>query len=277
MTNTICAACDRPVTATVLCTDCHATLQRDLDRLLWLVEQLRNSETRQVRFSRQHGSRSTESPILWNERASRQLHTIDTIVAVWQPRLADAVGDPVRYPNTVTALLWMSTIVRERPPHSWVDSGHFADAMASLCERCLPIINRPPAQQYLGDCADARDVKSDLNGPAGPDGCPGRVMGIGENPTARCDTCGTDYDAEALRLRLLLELDARWCTAAEIARLSTYLGLTMNREQVRKRINQWHRRGRIQTSDVDVDEPRFLFREVRLLLEENDDKAAQTA
>ena len=65
-----------------------------------------------------------------------------------------------------------------------------------------------------------------------------------------------------MRARLLGELDDRLCTAAEIAHLSTYLGLKADREQVRKRINQWNKRGLITEHPGVTDEVTFRFGEV---------------
>ena len=79
---------------------------------------------------------------------------------------------------------------------------------------------------------------------------------------AMCDECETTHDAEEIRGRLLAELDDRLCTAAEIAKLSTYLGLKADREQVRKRINQWHTRGLIVEHPSLTDEVTFRFGEV---------------
>ena len=60
------------------------------------------------------------------------------------------------------------------------------------------------------------------------------------------------------------------CTAAEIAHLSTYLGLDISREQVRKRINQWHRRNQITRKGGVLNEPTFRFGDALALLAKHD-------
>lgn len=116
-------------------------------------------------------------------------------------------------------------------------------------ERCRRVIDTRPARQYLGEC--------DCGGPL--------YAELGSD-TAACRDCKAEQSADLRRSALLAELEGRLCTAAEIADLSTHLGLKADREQVRKRINSWHRRGRI--SEVG---DRFRFGEVwhLLMAEEN--------
>lgn len=132
-----------------------------------------------------------------------------------------------------------------------------ADAAGSLhrlIDQASWVVNRPEARQQLGDC------------PA--QGCDGHLSAL---PAATFASCHRDrahqVEAQPLRDRLLDELDDRICTAAQIAHLTTYLGLRKNREQVRKQINQWAHRARIATRGLDADgDPTYRFGEVKTLL-----------
>jgi hypothetical protein len=82
-------------------------------------------------------------------------------------------------------------------------------------------------------------------------------------------------EARLLRDKLLAELDDRLCTAAEIARLSTYLGLQADRAKVRNRINVWAKRGRIVSETELTTEPAYRFGIVwRLLVAHEADRSA---
>ena len=137
-----------------------------------------------------------------------------------------------------------------------VDIGPDAvDEITSAVAHCHRLIDRPADRQYLGPC-DMCDS--------------GRLYARPGGTWARCDSCEAATEAEKIRVRLLTELDDRLCTAAEIARLSTYLGLQADRETVRKRINQWASRKRIEREAAFTDEPVFRFGIVwRLLVSED--------
>lgn len=135
------------------------------------------------------------------------------------------------------------------------------DELTSAVAHCHRLIDRHPERQYLGPCSACDD---------------GRLYARPGGAMATCESCDTSLDATAVRTRLLAELEDRLCTAAEIARLSTYLGLKAGRDQVRNRINQWHSRGRISSESVLADEPAFRFGDIyaRLVSEEYGKKSA---
>lgn len=121
------------------------------------------------------------------------------------------------------------------------------DEISAAVQTCHRLIDRHPERQYLGPCEAC-------------DG--GRLYAQPAAKWAKCDACDTTVDADTVRARLLKTLDDQLYTAAEIARLSTYLGLKAGREQVRKRINQWHKRDLIHPHAAFSDEPAFRFGEV---------------
>jgi hypothetical protein len=133
------------------------------------------------------------------------------------------------------------------------------DEITAAVAACHRLIDRPADRQYLGQCKFCES---------------GRLYARSGSTWARCESCDTGIDAQELRDGLLAELDDRLCTAADIAKLSTYLGLKANREQVRNRINQWHKRKRISAEPAFSDDPVFRFGIVwRLLMSENEVKA----
>lgn len=138
-----------------------------------------------------------------------------------------------------------------------------ADAAGStyrLISQAAWVVNRPSARQDLGDC------------PA--EGCDGHLSAIQYATFASCDVCRQQVEAQPLRDRLLDTLDDRLCTAAEIAHLTTYLGLRKNREQVRKQVNQWAHRGPLAyRTPAPNGDPRFRFGDAKTLLLEAETRA----
>lgn len=136
------------------------------------------------------------------------------------------------------------------------------EEITSAVAHCYRLIDRPAERQYLGACTSCET---------------GRLYARPGGEWATCNECRTALDAEAVRRRLLVELEDRLCTAAEIARLSTYLGLKAGREQVRNRINQWHKRDRIEAHPSFSEGATFRFGAVYALLVAAEYGASETA
>jgi hypothetical protein len=258
-TETFCGApnCAKPTDTGTLCPDCHHELTALVDNLPWALTQLQYAATNQTRFTISVGARSQETPLAFNPRASAELAAFAANVQLWQGRLADHQGMPVRFTNPVKAAKWLAdhlTTIR-----TYINAGQMLDSLAYTFRSVEAVINRPPPSQYLGDCT------SNENGHT----CPGRMYAFPGKPEARCDTCGTTKDAEALRLTLLTDLDSRSLTAAEIATTAAYMDLPFSREQVRKKINRWHNKQRISPTGTEHGDPKFNFGTVRRLLEED--------
>lgn len=258
---TFCGAtsCGRPTTSGVLCNECQADLVKHVDSLPWDLEQLQTAATNQNRFTTGGGAKSNETPLMFNPYASTALASLVATVQIWQARMADHVGQPVRFTNPLRAAKWMGQHVDQT--RTYINAGQLLDALTYAHDHVEHTINKPPQRQFLGDCATVDETGHT---------CPGRMYAFAEETEARCDTCGKTIDAATKREELIHELDDRKLTASEIAQLATYMGLTINREQVRKRVNQWSSRGRIIAADHVGSDPRFKFLEVRLLLEQDE-------
>lgn len=120
------------------------------------------------------------------------------------------------------------------------------------------VIDNPPAPAYLGACPVP--------------GCDGGIYSRHGSDLAVCRVCGAAVPAAERRDALLAELDDRLVTAAEAARLCTYLGLRDSRERVRVRLNTWHKRGRIKPEVTDP-EVRYRFGIVWRLLVAEEERA----
>lgn len=258
--------CGKPTRdAAYVCDDCSRSLSVALGEIPWLEAELEVSISRQrgVDYRALGGTGGAEkpSPVHWSASEARG-HLRGVLVA-WvrfcaEEKVRNASPHHGIPEDTLTAVSrWLMWRVDGL---GLLDIGPEAvDEITSAVAHCHRHVDRPADRQYLGDC----------------DACPeGRLYARHGGTWARCNACGDTVDAAQLRTKLLDELDDRLCTAAEIARLSTYLGLKADRDQVRNRINQWHKRGRIHSESM-FDEAAFRFGIVwRLLAHEDQAKAS---
>lgn len=258
------------------CEECLAKLDTALGDLPWLDEQLEVSISRQRGVDNRGGTPSTgEHALPWNDRASKAHRRLQRTLANWitridelgvhhqAPTLGLPRGDHDRW--TITAMSrWLAWRVDGLATHP---AGHRAmlDITSAAASATQTVLWKRRSRIFLGPCnAILLDPRTLI--PTGA--CPGEVYADEGEDNGRCDHCHLPYLVEERRARLERELDDTAFTAAGIARLSTFLGLDLSREQVRKRINQWHRRGRILASTHDplTGEPMFRYGAVRALL-----------
>lgn len=258
MNATSACRCGRPTRdSAYVCEDCGDTLGRALGEVPWLDEQLEITITGQrgVDYRRLGGSKGGKkaserpSPVSWGPSEART-HLRGLLVS-WVRFCADeqvrsrGVGNGLPADTLVAMSAWMLNRVDGLLLH---DIGSEAvDEITSAVAHCHRFVDRPAERQYLGTCTMCES---------------GRLYARGGSTWARCEECGIGINADTIRERLLTELDDRLCTAAEIARLSTYLGLKADRDTVRKRINQWHSRDLLVAHPAITDEVTFRFGEV---------------
>jgi len=244
------------------CDTCGDDLSKALGDVPWLAEELEVTVTRQkgVDYRAATGGKGAKkpserpSPVQWG--AAEVRGHLKALLVSWalycdqegvrnqSPHHglpADELGALSRW------LLWRvdGLALNEIGPDA-------VEEIVSAVAHCRRVVDRPADRQFLGNCEE--------------DECAGHMHGSPSSAWARCDTCDTPVKADVIRKRLLDELDDRLCTAAEIARLSTYLGLKADREQVRKRINAWAKRGRLEEASSFSDEATFRFGTVYAML-----------
>lgn len=218
------------------CDDCLDTYARILGDAGWLDEQLELTLTG-VKGSRpSSGSRTTEKRLPFHSKASDVKHYLRAAL-VRAARACIELGlrgsDPQEgWPDdTVPAIAkWLLWRVDDMALTDWMP-----DLVIELIKvelDALRVIDRPVDAKFLGLCDE--EIEGQV--------CNGPVYAKGNDPIGKCRACNTDYDAAGCRDRLEQRLDDRLCTAAEIARLTTYLGLRASRERVRKTLNQWAKR-----------------------------------
>jgi len=224
-----------------------------------------SQQTRYATSAGKVGGASDDQPLPFNVKAAEQrAHLINAISAAarlvveannhWRAdTFWTAIADTTRpAPGPASCAAWLSHRVAGLRLHPL--GGVSRDEIMRHCASCTWLVDRPPERRYLGTCT------TDWEGNA----CGGRIYQHNGKPEARCDTCGSLRDADALRDVLLTEARDRHVTAAEAALLSTYLGLSIGRTTVRKLVNNWTHRKVIETRDhaSEDGDPRVLFGEV---------------
>jgi hypothetical protein len=138
----------------------------------------------------------------------------------WAPRAAAEV------PAMVEWLAWRVTGLAWNPVTAMA-----AHALIAGINDARTSVDIAPARQNLGPC-----VVED---------CDGHYRPMRDETFATCSKCGCWVEAQLLRDWLIGELEESLVTAAEAAKLSTYLGLRAGRDRVRNLVKDWSHRRRL--------------------------------
>jgi hypothetical protein len=240
------------------CNDCLNDLARDLGECTWLEEQLDISITRQRGAATTGGANSGEKALPWHDKASevkRDLHaTLASWVRICVEEHVKSAGPSTSMPTDTIGSMSRWLLCR-------VDGLAFNEAgyeavrdVARATERARNIVfYKPEARVYLAPCGEA--------------GCDGDVYADRGAIFGTCEVCATAFSVEARKKWMNELLDDRLFTAAEFAQLaSTYLGLHVSRERVRKQINSWHKKKIITSGTGEGEAARFRYATVRVML-----------
>lgn len=259
--------CDRPADGWYICQTCTNQLTETLHDTGWMLDQLETVIAGQTRYTDTAGkvAANAEIPLPYNPHASmiRDRYTTAIMGTALVIYAADAAFAD-EWPNTAItpqfAAAWLANRVSALRLHP--NAGRLADEITKAWHTAEWTIDRPPGKKYLGTCA------TDWQGID----CGGRIYQRTGAPEARCDTCSGEYeDVTALEAAILERLDSHLASAAEIAELSTYLDLGINRTQVRVAVNNWVRRKQLTPAQRDP-VVKFRFIEARALLERAEKK-----
>lgn len=257
--------CDRPGDGYFVCAFHAEDLMKVCESTPWVLTELDLVMSLQTRYTSGESLGSGESAPM-DFVAAKTRRDLESALINAAARIAHSNqwDMPISAKDAAAFLIYRITAVRLHPL-----SGELISSVFRTTKSAIFVIDRPVSRQYLGDCAV-------LSAETGVAPCPGRVYGREWRTWAACDTCGLRWDQRQLRAYLIAALSDRLCTASEIAKLSTYLGLTLSREQVRKRLNQWHRRGHLPSMGARDGAPVFRFGTAESLLSRYSDSAELT-
>ncbi len=265
-----CALCGRPVVdMSYLCDREGDRLRLELERVALIAGEAMTTIAKQARIG--NGGRRTDPEVplpvnlaaaadhdaavntltTWarhvNGESGRPLPTVRTAPCLHptcaERRLGPAcAGEPAEHPTVVVAL-WLADQLdwlRHRP-----EAEEAFDEIGDACRVLVRVVDRPAERIIVGQC-----------------GCTEYLYAVRGREYVTCSGCGTTYDVEAARDLLRESLDQRLCTAAEIAMLASYLGLTTKRDQVRHKITVWADRGLVVRHSELRGESAYVFGEV---------------
>jgi hypothetical protein len=259
--------CGKPARDDVwLCDGCKARFLGTLHDLPALDDELAVTITRQRAAAATDLARSADTSLPWHELAAEARRTLHALLVSWvrfcgeEQVRGPEVDDPEDRIGSLAA--WLATRIHGL---ALLDIGPEAvDEITDAAAECHRIVFwKRRNRVYLGSCGA---VGEDEDGePTEP--CPGEVYADEGEPVGYCEECEQGVTVVIKRDQLEKDLDSRLYTAAEIARLSTYLGLDAPRDQVRRRVLYWHRHKRITSHGTNAaGEPMFRYGEVRSML-----------
>lgn len=222
-----------------VCDPCADLLTQALNETPWAVEQLDISITRQraVTYDGTGGA-----GLNWHDRAATLQRTLNATLSQWVRYCTKARirhSSPLDgLPNDTPAakarwLLWRvdALTLNARGPEA------VEEIVEQIAEARRVVLWKRRNQIYLGPCT-FHDI------------CAGEVYADEDATIGACDQCQKPYPVAETRTALEQELDDRLFTAAEIAHLTTYLGINKPRENIRKLVNKWHQRGLLKGTPI---------------------------
>lgn len=242
MTVTPCGICSGATRdAAAFCDRCGDALAGDLRDLCdWLAEALEDSATGQrgTRYDTNTGGGRAKGGTKDLQVGWHALDARRRVFVALREAAGFCVHRRVRHSSPIEAWVAGATTAEAAEWLLWrVDGmalapgGHeHAQAIMAATFAARRVVDCPPKRQWLGSCLSCGR---------------GRLLALEGKPMAVCDQCDAAFDADEVRGWLLDQLDDKLMTMAELADISTYLGLRADRERVRKRLNTWARRGQI--------------------------------
>lgn len=247
------------------CGNCSHRFATALGDVPWINDELDTTITRQRAAPITGSAPSAERGLPWHDKASETRRHLHALLVSWVRFCTEENirGIPAWHPVDRLPSLsrWLMHAVHGLSLHDIGPEAvdEITDAVAD-CERIVFWKRR--ARVYLGPCGQPVGADDDNLEP-----CPGDVYADEGAAVGYCEECEGAVTVVIRRAELEQQLDDRLCTAAEIARLATYLGLHVDRDRVRTRVHYWHRHKRItQRSRDDAGSPMFRYGEVRVML-----------
>jgi hypothetical protein len=272
-----CAQCGTPTRDNAYtCEDCLSNLAHIIGSAPQLEIALTHDLVGERSPRLESGSRSTEPPLPFDIKAGELLDELRNkltclVRLCWEEGvrhqspdrgLPTSVDTPATIGDMSTWLLWRVDGM------AWVEwSGEIVRQFKALDRRIYHYLKPREPKVFLGVCEQILTLETRVVK------CGGFIYAARGEQWGKCDRadCCALYDTETQRSTLETILDSRLYTAADIAKLSTYLGLdlgTKGRETVRRKVHYWARHGRIVSivKEPETGNPMYRYGEVKALL-----------
>jgi hypothetical protein len=203
--------CDVPAPDDLtICRPCLADIRQALAELPALVDHLHATLAREVGRGAQNGGRAAEKPLPYDVRASR---------VGW---IRDLEENPERHPKDTLPSMsrWLLRRIEAIGTHAAAEEIH--REIVGGTARGWKAVDSPPERVYLGPCNCGTELHA----------LPGATA-------ATCRDCSLVHDVTERREHMVAAMRDRLFTGAEIARLATHLGGSIDRDRCRKLIKVW--------------------------------------
>jgi hypothetical protein len=249
-----------------ICDDHLEQLDRALGDCTWLDEEIEVSMTKQRAVAYNGGGgKSSETAMPWHERAGDVRRSLHGLLVSWVRFASEegVRGAPGSLPaDNIPALSgWLLNVTDGL---SLLDIG--ADAFDEITDAVAAVERvvfwKRKARVYLGPCAYQDVPEND---------CPGDVYATLGEPVGYCEECERGVTVAIRQAQLDDDMQGRILNASEIADWVVLMGLTSDRDKVRKRVAYWHRHERVRPARSEPNGnlppvPFFRYRDVRPLL-----------
>lgn len=264
-----CPRCGRPIhDQAYICGPCAGRLTKDLAAAASVAGEAWTTIARQAVMG--SSGRSSERPLPFSWEAADAVNSVANTFTTWARHCSEERGIPWGPPPAVLGPLCgiqgcpsCLTIRRSRRrPHAlawtarwlagqieWLRHRREADEafeeLHDACRLAIRTVDLPPDRTFAGRCE-----------------CGTYLYAFAGRETVRCVECEREYDVEAMREHMRTQLDESLFTAAEVATLAAFMGISANRQKTRKLINVWHARGVVAAHGSIDGDPVFRFGEV---------------
>lgn len=143
-----------------LCSDCCRVVSDDLRRIRWLLPELETTLVRLARVGPETvGGKSWETPLPWNDKASRAIDLIQNCITTWSNALAAVADEPLPDVDTAFTIRWMRRNITAFPRLE--RAGQAAQALKMVADECLIVIDHPQIKTSfdVGPCPEGADVE----------------------------------------------------------------------------------------------------------------------
>lgn len=238
MTDNLCG-CTRPTRAGyILCDTCCSELEKHLAEMSWLDEQLDISLTRVKGVNYQAGNepRGNETPLPWNDRASRARHELKNELVGWF-RIMWIKGERIPADNIVDIAAWLQCHLNDIAMRD--DAWLIREGISLATNAAKDAIDTTPPKRYVGPCEGA--IEDDGEEIIEVE-CPGSIFLNETTKSAECAKCRRAYDPiAAIKARnLKLAQDGKMLTLVEAANY-THQALGQPEARVLNTLKSWQK------------------------------------
>lgn len=215
-----------------VCHHCTGRLRALLTDLPDTMAALDGALARQLRFTRQHGSRSTTTPLPYAPAAADAMY----VARATTLKLADWVAGVRGHPTPQT---WASIARYLIDALGWItahpDGPGVVDELTAALTNARRTIDRPADRAFLGTCGAL--IEHDT----APIDCPEQLYAPTTATTFDCPRCGTTWQVRDRQDAMFEQIRDLLLPAADLARAITGLSRQVTFDQIR----QWKRRGHL--------------------------------